>query len=99
MQTLAFILSLCATVGSDKRAFDLPDVYGFAQVNSPALSPDGRTIAFCVRRYDVAAGTSWSELWSIGVDGRGQRQLTAAKKMDTDAHFTPDGKSLVFVSN
>ncbi|MEO6707974.1 MAG: S9 family peptidase, partial [Planctomycetota bacterium] len=99
MTTLAFLLAASLVGSSDKRAFDLPDVYGIAQVNSPAVSADGRTIAFGVRRYDVAGGTSWSELWSIGVDGKNQKQLTAARKLDSDPHFSPDGKSLVFVSN
>ena len=99
MKLLALLLLSCPFAPADKRAFDLPDVYGVAQVNSPQVSPDGRTIVFGVRRYDVAAGSSWSELWSIGADGKGQRQLTFAHKADSDAHFSADGKSLVFVSN
>ena len=99
MITLALFLSIVEGATSDKRAFDIPDVYGVAQVNSPTVSPDARSIAFAVRRFDVAAGQSWSELWSIGADGQHLKQLTASKKMDTDPHFTPDGKSLVFTSN
>ena len=99
MQILALALVLPTLAVADKRAFDLPDVYGVAQVNSPALSPDGKSVVFAVRRYDVAAGSAWSEIWSIGVDGKGERQLTSARKMDTDPRFAPDGKSILFVSN
>jgi len=99
MSTLALALLFCSIAPADKRAFDLPDVYGVAQVNSPQVSPDGKTVVFGVRRFDVAAGSSWSELWSIGLDGKDQRQLTSARKSDSDARFAPDGKSIVFVSN
>jgi dipeptidyl aminopeptidase/acylaminoacyl peptidase len=84
---------------ADKRAFDIPDVYGASPVSSPAVSPDGSQVAFCVRSYDVAAGSTWSEIWIVGVDGQGLRQLTSAKKFDSQVQFATDGKSLLFVSN
>jgi len=96
---VAALLPTDPVAPADKRAFDVPDVYGFAQVQGPALSPDRKSVAFAVKRFDVAAGTSWSELWSIGVDGSGLRQLTFAKKSDHDPQFTPDGAALLFVSN
>src|SRR5687767_10430122 len=99
MKILALALALVPAAATDKRAFDLPDVYGIAQVSSPAVSPDGRSVVFGVRRFDVAAASVWSELWTVGIDGKGARQLTSAKKMDGDPRFTHDGNDLVFVSN
>ncbi len=101
----SLVLSLVALVSggggaaADKRPFDLADVYGVAQVQAPALSPDRTRVAFTVKRYDVDAVTSWSELWLVGVDGSGLRQLTFAKKGDRDPFFTRDGRALFFVSN
>ncbi|MBM4013424.1 MAG: S9 family peptidase [Planctomycetes bacterium] len=95
-----------ATLGADataapegRRAFDVADVYGVAQVQAPALAPDRRRVAFAVKRFDVAAATSWSELWLVGVDGAGLRQLTFAQKGDHDPQWTPDGAALLFLSN
>ena len=97
------LLLLAASLGvggqSDQRAFDLPDVYGVAQVQAPALSPDRKSVAFAVKRFDVAAVTSWSELWIVALDGSGLRQLTFAKKSDHDPQFLPDGSTLLFLSN
>lgn len=99
---LAMLAAPAALLPADKRAFDLPDVYAVAQVNSPALSPDGKRAVFSVRRYDVESATSWSELWMVDVAIEGAvepRQLTFARKSDTGPCFTPDGESILFVSN
>src|SRR5262245_57558085 len=85
--------------GAGKRAFELADVYRVKQVGSPALSPDGKLVAFQVRRTDLAADKAWSEIWLMNTDGTNQRQMTRGEHMDTGPLFTPDGASLVFSSN
>jgi dipeptidyl aminopeptidase/acylaminoacyl peptidase len=85
--------------GSGKRAFELADVYRVKQVGSPALSPDGKLVAFQVRRTDLAADKAWSEIWLMNADGSSARQMTRGEHMDTGPQFTPDGGSLVFSSN
>jgi Tol biopolymer transport system component len=50
-----------------------------------ALSPDGRRIAFGRR----------SEIWIMGADGGGARQVTQGPSVAWDPAFTPDGRSLV----
>src|SRR6185436_19912403 len=82
-----------------KRAFELADVYRVKQVGAPALSPDGTLVAFQVRRTDLAADKSWSEIWLMNTDGSNQRQMTQGEHMDTGPHFTPDGGSILFSSN
>ncbi|MCK6447052.1 MAG: S9 family peptidase [Planctomycetes bacterium] len=85
--------------GTGKRAFEIADFYRCAVVSAPAVSPDGTLAAFGVRRYEFEQGKSWSELWIARVDGTGLRPMTAAGHNDADPRFTPDGKSLVFVSD
>lgn len=81
-----------------KRAFEIADFYRCASVGAPSLSPDGTRAVFAVRRYELEAGKSWSELWWVGVDGQGLRQLTSGRNNDTDPQFSPDGESVAFVS-
>jgi Tol biopolymer transport system component len=38
---------------------------------APALSPDGSKVAFSLRRYELEAGKSWSEIWLMKADGSG----------------------------
>src|SRR5262245_42979523 len=87
------------TSSGPKRAFELADVYRVKQVGSPALSPDGRRVAFQVRRTDLVADEAWCEIWLMDADGKNARQMTRGKNQDTSPQFTPDGASLLFSSN
>jgi dipeptidyl aminopeptidase/acylaminoacyl peptidase len=82
-----------------KRAFEIADYYRTAFVGSPVSSPDGETVAFTVRRYELESGTSWSEIWMMGADGSDLRQMTAGRHHDGSPVFSPGGKSLLFVSD
>ncbi len=94
---------LCATVvaGADspKRAFEISDYYRTAFVSPPVVSPDGNTVAFELRRFDLEAGESWSEIWIMGPDGSRQRRMTGGKHNDSSPVFSPDSRTLIFASD
>ena len=41
---------------ADKRAFTIEDLYRLREVESPRVSPDGRTITYVVRTRDLSKG-------------------------------------------
>lgn len=59
----------------------------------PRWSPDGRTIAFISQRG------GWDQVWLLGADGQGLRQLTSAPNDVTDLAWSPDGKRLACTLN
>lgn len=58
-------------------------------LRNAALSPDGKTLAFTYK----------GDIWSVPVTGGQARQLTTNPSYDTAPMWSPDGKSLVFVSD
>ncbi|WP_051772699.1 DUF11 domain-containing protein [Saccharothrix sp. NRRL B-16314] len=56
----------------------------------PRLSPDLRTVVF-----DSLDGER-RDLWLVGVDGKGLRQLTDTRSDETWPTFSPDGASVAF---
>lgn len=60
---------------------------------NPALSPDGKTIAFSMK-----AGRS-QHLFTMNVDGSDLVQLTDERSIDVQPAWSPDGRWIVFTSN
>jgi dipeptidyl aminopeptidase/acylaminoacyl peptidase len=84
---------------SAKRAFEIADFYAAAVVGAPSLAPDETTAVFGVRRYDLTAGKSWSQIWRARLADANVGALTSGQHNDTDPQYTPDGGSIVFLSN
>ncbi len=95
---LAFV-SYSADGGENKRAFEIADYYRTAFVGSPVANPDGSRVAFPVTRYELEKGESWSEIWMMSSDGTDLRQMTRGQHHDSSPTFSPDGASLLFVSD
>ena len=56
--------------------------------SDPSLSPDGKTLVF-----------AWAgDLWTVPVSGGSARPITRHPARETQPWFSPDGKSLAFVS-
>ena len=62
----------------------------------PAVSPDGRAIAFVVSTIELAENRTVSRVWLAGPDGA-PRPITAGPK-DGQPTWSPDGRSLAFTS-
>ena len=69
------------------------------RVADPQLSPDGKWVAFVRTTTDLAAGKRNADVWLVPSDGSAPpHALTRHEKTDNAPRFSPDGKSLAFVS-
>ncbi len=69
------------------------------RISEPKVSPDGRWIVFTLRKTDLEADRGRTDLWLIGTDGEGLKQLTTHPENDSNPCFSADGKSIFFISS
>jgi dipeptidyl aminopeptidase/acylaminoacyl peptidase len=96
---LALALTLAASSGVDRRPFTIDDLVATPRVSSPAMSPDGKLVAFTVARPSADLAKLEASLWVVPSQGGAARRLTAAAgEKVASPRFSPDGKRLAFTS-
>ncbi|RMG62835.1 MAG: S9 family peptidase [Calditrichaeota bacterium] len=94
---LILLLSL-GQLFAQKKPFTLDDLYRLKGVGDVQISPDGKKIAFVVTEYFLHKGKRNSDIYVMDADGSNLRQLTRSEAADYHPRWSPDGKSLLFVS-
>ncbi len=69
------------------------------RVSSPAISPDGRHVAYTVREANWDEDGYETEIWLVETESGTNRQLTNAKKSSSNPQWSPDGRLLAFASD
>jgi dipeptidyl aminopeptidase/acylaminoacyl peptidase len=75
------------------------DLVRMERLADPQPSPDGRQVVFARRSYDWDANKTAINLWLVGIDGSSLRPLTTAAARDGGARWSPDGRTIAFVSD
>ncbi|HEV8113081.1 MAG TPA: S9 family peptidase [Planctomycetota bacterium] len=95
---LLLSLAHASPLADDAHPFSVRDMLAMDRISDPAVSPDGKWVAYTVRVTDVEANKGKTDIWISAVDGSTSRQVTANDASDTGARWTSDGKGLVFLS-
>ena len=83
-----------------RHAMTLDDIEHLLDVGDPELSPDGKWIAYTVRRVDTKADKNITNLWMVSWDGTQDIQLTyEVDHSVSDPRWSPDGKYISFLSD
>jgi dipeptidyl aminopeptidase/acylaminoacyl peptidase len=83
---------------SQGRAFTPNDWYRITTVSNPAVSPDGKQIAFTVTTVVAAENKRHSEVWLVPAAGGEPTRMTSPGVESTNPRWAPDGKLLLFTS-
>jgi dipeptidyl aminopeptidase/acylaminoacyl peptidase len=82
------------------RGITPEDYYAFEFVGDPHLSPGGRWVAYVVTTVDQRQNRRLSQVWLGATDGsRPPRQLTTSTQSSSSPRWSPDGRTLAFLSS
>src|SRR6266480_3117916 len=94
--TLAAVL---AAAPASAKGLTIDDMLAMQRVSDPAVSPDGKWVAFAVRDTDYDANRGRLDVWLAAVDGSRVTRLTTHPENDESPQWSADGKWIYFVSS
>ena len=83
---------------AQKRPFDVETLLRIQRIGDPALSPDGKQVAFTVATPDLSANSLSKQIYLVPVAGGTPRQLTREGTGNERPRWSPDSRQIYFVS-
>jgi dipeptidyl aminopeptidase/acylaminoacyl peptidase len=84
---------------SEQRTITAEDLYRFHLVSHAELSPDGQQVVYALQRVDEESEKKYSNLWVVPAEEGEPRRFTMGDQVDAQPRWSPDGKSIAFISN
>src|SRR5262249_3655196 len=89
-----------SSTAQTRRGVTPEDYFAFHFVGDPHLSPDGKSVAYVQTVINQKKNKRESSIWLVAADGSSSpRRLTAEGSNANSPRWSPDGKTLAFVSS
>jgi dipeptidyl aminopeptidase/acylaminoacyl peptidase len=96
-RTLLIVAATLLAVNAGARPLAVEDYYRIVSVQTPAMSPDGRWVAFVRSSIVEAENRRQGELWIVPADGSAPARRVSDPALNTSGpRWSPDGTLLAF---
>ena len=94
------LLATAVLIGADERhPYTFDDHIAMQRLSAPVLSPDGEWIAFSVTSFDKEANSGSTDIYLAPARGGEPVRLTAHEAGSSSPAWSPDGRTIAFVSS
>lgn len=100
LATLAsFTFGKAVRADAPAKPLDIQDIFHLQLATDPQIAPDGKRVVYVRQFCDIMTDRRHSNLWMVNADGSDHRALTTGNYNDSSPRWSPDGSSLIYVSN
>ncbi|GGI79882.1 alpha/beta hydrolase family protein [Shewanella gelidii] len=95
---LCLLMPFASAIAGQDKPLSAEVLWQLSRIGNPIISPNGEYIVAPVTQYDVPEDKGATQLYLFAKDGSGQRAITAKGLRASEPVFSPDSKTLAFVS-
>jgi dipeptidyl aminopeptidase/acylaminoacyl peptidase len=98
---MRFVLVLLASgaLFAQRQTFDVRMMLGLSRLSEPALSPNGRQVAFTVQTVDLEKNIKPKQIYVVPLGGGSPIQLTRDGNDNERPRWSPDSELIYFISD
>jgi dipeptidyl aminopeptidase/acylaminoacyl peptidase len=98
MRLVLFLLTIGALL-AQRQTFDVQMMLGLSRVSEPALSPNGKQVAFTVQTVDIEKNIKPKQIYVAPLTGGSPLQLTREGNDNERPRWSADSRQIYFISD